>query len=130
MILLIAHISVAVTKVIILGVMFGFGDLIQCLMLYCAYSQHNFCNAFIYMIGCLFLALQIAMPAGLAIQTGQSLSSAFSSLLKGVNSTFTLVYMLLVLLFYVVAITLAFRAYREFKYSAQIDSSARGQISR
>ena len=51
------HIGVAISKVIVMGVMFGFGDLIQCLILYCGFSQHNFCNIFIYMLACLMLSL-------------------------------------------------------------------------
>ena len=66
-ILMYVHLGVAISKVIIMGFMFGFGDLIQCLVLYCGYSQHNFCNVFIYMIVVLMLALQVAMPASLAL---------------------------------------------------------------
>ena len=102
---------------IILGFLYGFGDLIQCLILWCGYSQVNFCNVYIYMLACLILSFQIIIPAGFAIQTGAPLSSAFMSLIKGVNSTFTLVYMIFCLIFYVVAIILSFRAYREFKYA-------------
>ena len=104
---------------IILGFLYGFGDLIQCLILWCGYSQVNFCNVYIYMLACLILSFQIIIPAGFAIQTGAPLSSAFMSLIKGVNSTFTLVYMIFCLIFYVVAIILSFRAYREFKYAHQ-----------
>ena len=71
------------------------------------------------MIFTLVLAIQISMPAGLAIQTGRPLSSAYQSLIKDVNSTFTLVFMLLTLTFYVVATVFSFWGYKEFKYSLQ-----------
>ena len=57
------------------------------------------------------------MPAAFALQTGSGLDSAFSSMIKGVNSTFSLVFMILCLIFYTVAVYLSFNAYREFKYS-------------
>ena len=62
---------------IVLGPMFGFGDLIQCLVLFCGIYQHGFCNVFIYMIFTLILAIQIVMPAGLALQTGKPLAEAY-----------------------------------------------------
>ena len=37
-ILMYVHIGVAISKVIVMGLMFGFGDLIQCLILYCGFS--------------------------------------------------------------------------------------------
>ena len=73
------------------------------------------------MIVVLMLALQVAMPASLALQNGTALSSAYSSMIKDVNSTFTLVYMMLCLVFYVVAVVIAYRGYREFKYSYQMN---------
>ena len=39
--LLYSHIAVAITKIIILGFAFGFGDLFQCLILFCGYRQHD-----------------------------------------------------------------------------------------
>ena len=116
-ILMYCHIGVAISKIIIMGFMFGFGDLIQCLILYCGFSQHNFCNVFIYMLACLMLSLQLAMPAGMAIQNGTPIEDGYKSLLRNVNGTFTTIYMLSCLVFYVVAVCVSFRAYREFKYS-------------
>ena len=114
------HLGVALVKVIVLGFAFGFGDLIQCLVLYCGYSQHSFCNIFIYMLVCLILAMQIAMPAGLAIQNGTALSDAYKSLIKNVNSGFTLTFMLGCMVFYIIAVIFSFKAYREFKYSHEL----------
>ena len=54
-ILLWVHLGVAISKIIILGFSFSFGDLIQCLILWCGISQHNFCNVFIYMLATLIL---------------------------------------------------------------------------
>ena len=119
-ILMYVHLGVAISKIIVMGLMYGLGDLIQCLILYCGISQHNFCNVFIYMFFVLMLALQLAMPACLALQNGTPLSSAYSSLIKGVNSTFTFIYMMLCLVFYVVAVIVSYRAYREFKYSSHM----------
>ena len=48
--LLYGHLAVAVSKVIILGFMFGFSDLFLCLILFCGFRQGDFCNLFIYMI--------------------------------------------------------------------------------
>ena len=77
------------------------------------------------MIVVLMLAMQVGMPALLSLQNGTALSAAYSSMIKNVNSTFTLVYMMLCLVFYVVAVILSFRGYREFKYSLQMDRNAR-----
>ena len=76
------------------------------------------------MIVVLMLALQLAMPASLALQNGTALSDAYSSMIKDVNSTFTLIYMMLCLAFYVVAVVIAYRGYREFKYSHQMQRGA------
>ena len=56
-ILMYVNLGVAISKVIIMGFMYGFGDLFQCLILYCGYSQHNFCNIFLYMIVVMLLSL-------------------------------------------------------------------------
>ena len=72
-ILFYTHLGVAISKIIIMGFHFGFGDLIQCLILWCGYTQHNFCNVFIYMLACLMLAGQIILGAGFAVQTGKPL---------------------------------------------------------
>ena len=56
-ILMFVHLGVAITKIIVMGFAFGFGDLIQCLILWCGFEQHNFCNIFIYMLACLMLAI-------------------------------------------------------------------------
>ena len=57
MVLLIIHLVVAVCKLIVFGVLYGLGDIILCFTLFCAYFCNNFCQAYIYMIGCLFLSL-------------------------------------------------------------------------
>ena len=116
-ILMYVHLGVAVSKIIVLGFGFGFGDLIQCLILWCGISQHNFCNVFIYMLACFILGSQILMAGGFALQTGSPLSSAFTTGITGANDGFTLVYTVLIFIFYAVAVTLSFKAYREFKYS-------------
>ena len=53
--LMYVHLGIAISKVIIMGFAFGFGDLIQCLILYCGFSQHSFCNVYIYMLACMML---------------------------------------------------------------------------
>ena len=58
------------------------------------------------------------MPAALALQNGTPLADSYQALIKNVSSTFTLVYMMLCLAFYVVAVTISYRGYREFKYSS------------
>ena len=67
------HLGVAVAKLIVMGFLFGFGDLIQVMILWCGFAQHSYCNVFIYMLACLMLATQIAVAGGFAIQTGKPL---------------------------------------------------------
>ena len=116
-VLLYVHLGVALSKIIVLGFGFGCGDLIQCLILWCGTSQHNFCNIFIYMIACLFLGSQVIMAAAFAIQTGSPISGAFKTGITGANDGFTLVYTVLIFIFYIVAVVLAFKGYKEFKFS-------------
>lgn len=113
------HLAVAISKIIVMGFSFGFGDLIQCLILWCGTNQHNFCNIFIYMLACFILGSQILMAAGFALQTGTPLSSAFKTGINGANDGFTLVYTVLVFIFYTVAVVLSFKGYKEFKFSLQ-----------
>ena len=51
------HLGVAIAKIILMGFMFGFGDLFQVLILWCGYATHGFCNVFIYMLACLIMAV-------------------------------------------------------------------------
>ena len=115
-ILLWVHLGVAISKLIILGIMFGLGDLIQCMILWCAIRQHDFCNTFIYMLVCMLVRLQLLVPALFAVQTGKPLNQAYQSIIKNINSTFVLIYMLLLVAFYSCAVFFAYKAYREFKY--------------
>ena len=52
-------------------------------------------------------------------QTGNPLSSAFQTNITGANDGFTLVYSLLIGIFYLVAVVISFKGYKEFKYSLQ-----------
>ena len=116
-ILLYVHLGVAISKIIVMGFSFGFGDLIQCLILWCGINQHNFCNIFIYMLACFILGSQILMAAGFALQKGTPISSAFQTGITGANDGFALVYTALVGIFYIVAVVFSFKAYKEFKFS-------------
>ena len=53
---MIAHILIGITKFIVMGFLFGFGDLLQVLILWCGVVQHSYCNVFIYILACLMLA--------------------------------------------------------------------------
>ena len=46
-ILMFVHFGLAIAKIILMGFFFGFGDLIQVLILWCGWATHNFCNVFI-----------------------------------------------------------------------------------
>ena len=46
-------------------------------------------------------------------------------MIHNVNSTFVLIYMILVTIFYVVAVSISYLAYREFKYMLQTDPGNR-----
>ena len=54
---------------------------------------------------------------GYALQTSKPLDQAFKSWIKEVPGSVTLVLMSVCLVFYIVAIWISFRAYKEFKYS-------------
>ena len=125
-VLMFTHFGIAIAKIILMGIMFGFGDIFQVLILWCGFAQHNYCNVFIYMLACLMLSLQIFMVGGFAVQTGSPLSSAFKSTVSGVSGNVLMVFSIICLCFYVVAIFISFRAYREFKYSAQINGRGAG----
>mmetsp|Transcript_18366 Transcript_18366/g.22906 ORF Transcript_18366/g.22906 Transcript_18366/m.22906 type:complete len:81 (-) Transcript_18366:67-309(-) len=60
------------------------------------------------------------MAGGFAAQTGKPMNEAFQSMIKGINGTVVLVFTLICLVFYCIAIFISFRAYREFKYSFQM----------
>ena len=134
-VLLYVHLGIALSKIIILGFGFGFGDLIQCLILWCGISQHNYCNVFLYMIACIVLGGQIAVAALFALQTGAPLTNSFKTGITGANDGFTLVYTCLIGIFYLLAVVFSFKGYKEFKYSLQrgsggnMTTSVRGPMS-
>ena len=94
------------------------------LILWCGFAQHNYCNIFIYMLACLILGVQLFMSGGLAVQQGKPISQGYQSMIKNVDPTVTLVFAIVIMVFYAIAVFISFRAYREFKYSHQMQRGA------
>ena len=49
---------------ILFGIFAGIGDLINCLILYCAYKQLNYCNCLFYMIFSIISAFTLLISIG------------------------------------------------------------------
>lgn len=90
--------------------MSGIFELISVLILYCGTAQMNYCQLIIYMIiqGHKFVVNFSTL--GLMIQKG-----ILTDLMRDAYYCFYIILMVAFSIFYVVAITLAFYAYREFK---------------
>ena len=71
------------------------------------------------MLATIMLFWQVLTPALLSLQNGTPLSEGYRSLIANVNSSFICVYMVIICIFYVVAITIAYLGYREFKHMLQ-----------
>ena len=108
-ILIIVHLILAITYMFV-SITGGLFELITVLILWCATSQMQFCQLIIYMILCLNNLIGSLAGIGLLLQTGK-FASCFSS---GFTS-FAVVLLLIFIVFYAIAVYVAFQAYREFK---------------
>ena len=89
----------------------GIQDLFLVLILWCAITQFHYCQLIIYMMFSMFQWVNLVCLLGLLIQRGE-----FSSYLSaGGKSTFRMLLVMTMTVFYPTSLFFAFRAYREFK---------------
>ena len=108
-IVMFAHLVFAVLKMFLINPMASIGDCISCLILSCGINQHNFCNILMYMIFTLFDVVSLGLNLGYMIQLGQFGSGGLS------NSGLMLWFIVLMFIFYIVAVYFSFQTYKEFK---------------
>eukprot|EP01017_Pseudomicrothorax_dubius_P015455 TRINITY_DN1780_c0_g1_i1.p1 TRINITY_DN1780_c0_g1~~TRINITY_DN1780_c0_g1_i1.p1 ORF type:complete len:160 (-),score=21.68 TRINITY_DN1780_c0_g1_i1:58-537(-) len=87
----------------------GILELLTCFILYISKQTLQFCNLVMYIIFCCFDVVAPFIFIGVQIQNGTFFVNA-DSLTYGLTG-----YAIACFLFYIIAITVAFRAYREFK---------------
>lgn len=65
---LVAHVIVTVVKIILGGLNAGTGDIFNVLILWCGYTQFDYCNTITYMIMCLQDACTLGVSLGFWFQ--------------------------------------------------------------
>lgn len=98
----------------------GILELITCLILFCANSQANYCWLLFYMFRCMLGFVERGSSLGLLIQTHKT---------SGSNTT-AVVLLAVFWVFYIVAITVAFYTYREYKAFMVSPENAMGGMGR
>ena len=110
-VIMLVHLVFAIVIAITIDPYKGLLELFPIMMLCCGLQSLNFCMLLFYMFVSIFSAVDVFSKVGFSLQTGEaqtevSVSNAYAFLIT--------VYSLL-LVFYVVAITITFFTYREFK---------------
>lgn len=108
------HLGVAVTQTLCFGFGSSTNDLFAVVILMIGTSRHDFCNVFIYMVLCLISLLKIIFRYMYALQLHR-LPVLTPPQGLATSQVFFVVFDCFLCVFYVGAIFISYRAYREFK---------------
>ena len=115
-VLVIFHLMVGISEIFLISPMKGIFEVLTAVILYCGMSTHNVWMILLYNIMLFFNAVQLFAELGLYVQNEIRSKKGGASLNKhDYSEAFFISYLSFLFVFYIVAITISFFFYREWK---------------